>query len=180
MNFFDNITEQTNLSLITHDGKKIQLELEKTKYAENRLHDIQTVNIDNLQELLSVFLCSCHEINRALSVIGMELSFANHKKEIIGSTILIQKMPILIEQCKQRSSEDVRNALISLDPEFQEIKEKCLSFEIILNNLKDKRKVIEMAYFSCQKIAEFKRIPQSLSSKNYGYDSTIQAGSVIE
>lgn len=178
MNNVEIIDSEFN-DISTLDGKVITVELKKTKYAESRLLDIQTTNGNNLQELITVFLCACHELNRAISIINNHLALNKHQQDIIRSTVLIQKMPFLIDQCKQRSSEDVRNALIELDPEYQNNKKTTIMLETCFNNLKDKRKVIEMAYFSCQKIAEFKNIYKSTASYNYGQYDNVQAGSEL-
>lgn len=177
MEKIDIIDTENTPQLMTHDGKLINLELKQTKYAESRFHDIQTANPGNLQELATVFLAGCHEINKALSFISNQLSLVKHKKDIIYSQILIQKVPFLLEQTKQRSSEDVRTALIEMDTEYQSIKQLSALLENAFNSLKDKRKVVEMAYFSCQKIAEFKAIYQPTGSHTYSNHDAIQAGS---
>lgn len=88
MTDFEIIESDYAPQLMTYDGKTIALELKKTVYAESRLHDIQTSNPGTLPELTTVFLKSCHELNRALGVISTQLSLIKHKKEVFTFTFV--------------------------------------------------------------------------------------------
>jgi len=174
------ILESSYLNEIkTYDGKIIKLELKKTNYAEERISDIQTANPETLPELTAVFLNSCYELNYAIGILSTQLALTKHQKELVASHTLIEKVPILIEQSRQRSSEDLRSAFIEIDENYKKYKEIGLLLDSVCSNLKDRRKVIEMAYFSCQKLAELKKLKISTASYQYGNFDEITAGSEI-
>lgn len=168
-------------NLKTHDGRPIVLTLKQTKYAESRLHDIKTSNSGNLPELLSVFLCSCQELSYALGILGNELQFLKHDLDLVRSNTLINKVPAALAQTQQRSSEDIRNALIEMDSEYSEIRSLTDALDAAYLNLKDRRKVIEMGYYACQEIAKLSKAYSSTgnSSPDYGM-APLEAGSVVE
>lgn len=168
--------------LKTHDGRPIILALKQTKYAETRLHDIRTSNSGTLPELLSVFLCACQELNYALGIIGNEIQFLKHSLDLTRSETLINKVPQVLEAMKQRSSEDVRNALIEMDSDYKNIRTLTDALDASFANLKDRRKVIESALYACQEIAKITKTYTPVPG-NSGYDygmAPIEAGSVIE
>lgn len=167
--------------LKTHDGRPIVLNLKQTKYAESRLHDIKTSNAGTLPELLSVFLCGCQELSYALGILGNEIQFFKHSLDLTRSNTLINKVPAAIEHTKQRSSEDIRNALIEMDSEYSNIRSLTDALDAAYLNLKDRRKVIEMGYYACQEIAKLTKTYSATSngSQDYGM-SPLEAGSVVE
>ena len=135
----------------------ILLELKDTREAEYRLSDIAVVNHAILPGLISAFTKGLAELARAMGVISFEKVKAQHRMEQRKSHLLIYEVPKIIEEKKLKTSEDIRTAIINLDPDFAELSQVQDNYEEVFENLKIRFKTIEHALYGCKTITQFKQ-----------------------
>lgn len=138
----------------------IILELQQTQEAMSRINEIAVVNPASLPELLSCFGKALVELNRALSVISLEIVKVSHKVDRRKAIILLEEMPVILAQKNLKSSEDVRNAILALDEQYSKLLEQKDALEAIFENLKGKSKNLELSLYSIKTITQYRVMPK--------------------
>lgn len=138
----------------------IILELQQTQEAMSRINEIAVVNPASLPELLSCFGKALVELNRALSVISLEIVKVSHKVDRRKAVILLEEMPVILAQKNLKSSEDVRNAILALDEQYSKLLEQKDALEAIFENLKGKSKNLELSLYSIKTITQYRVMPK--------------------
>ncbi len=138
----------------------IILELELTQEAMSRIGEIAVINPHSMPELLACFGKALAELNKALSVISLEIVKASHKKDRRKAIILLDELPALLIAKNLKSSEDVRTAILSLDDEYAKYSEQKEMFEAVFENLKGKSKNLELSLYSIKTITQYRVMPR--------------------
>jgi hypothetical protein len=143
------------VEVVPDDGNKIfKMDITNVVYALGRIDDVQHVTPAKAPELLTVFNQAYLELTDHSTKLMYQLTRASNEVDTVKARILIDKIPVLIEEKKLPSSKDIRDALIAADPEYQAVKTTFDRIECLLENLKGKQKSIEMAYSSVKKIID--------------------------
>ncbi len=149
------IIETNRFVLDRSDGKEpISLNLAETNIAMSRIHEIKNVNTATFGELLTVFISANSELSNAISTVRQELIKTDHKMNLLRSRLLIEEVPILIEDRKLKNTQDVCNSLIMLHPEYANL---LYSYEVLktsLEILESKVKTLRDAQFAVRDVAQ--------------------------
>jgi hypothetical protein len=143
----------------------IALDLADIRYTEQRIADIQHVNPHKAPELLTVFNQAYLQLGEHIARLTYQENRAANELDKIKGRLLIDEIPAIIADKKLSNSKDIRDALISADPTYQECKDLYDQLVAATALLKGKQKSIEMAYTSVKKI---------IGENNY--DMSSQAG----
>lgn len=138
----------------------IILELQQTQEAMSRIGEISVINSASLPELLACFSKALVELNRALSVISLEIVKASHKVDKRKAILLLDEMPGILLAKNIKSSEDVRNAIFALDEQYSKLCEQKDVLEAVFENLKGKSKNLELALYSIKTITQYRVTPR--------------------
>ncbi len=137
------------------DGKQpLTLNLSETNVAMSRLHEIRNVNTGTFGELVTVFISANSELSNAIAFVRQELVKTDHKMSLLRSRLLVEEIPVLIEERKLKNTQDVCNSLIMLHPEFATL---SYSYEVLktsLDILESKMKTLRDAQFAVRDIAQ--------------------------
>jgi hypothetical protein len=160
----DTTSEPSEIQLISRGAGQtpIVLELKHTNYALTRIDDIRIVNPMNLPDLLTVFLKSMTELSRAIGFISAEIVKTKYALERVKSNLLLHEMPRILAEKNIKSSEDIRNAILCLDPKYSEMSEQLDMLEAVLDNLRSKNKNMETATFNCKTVIQYTYQPPKL------------------
>lgn len=126
--------------------------------AEERIQEIAFVTQHKAPELLAMFNMVFLELTRHITRVKYEKVEAEKAAERVRAVILLDKVPGILEAkglTSARSpagSEDLRNAILSVDPEYSAAVDKCDQVNAVLGLLEGKLKGIEWAYSSVKKI----------------------------
>jgi hypothetical protein len=167
-----NNSEASEITLISRgEGQTpIVLELKHTNYALTRIDDIRIINPMNLPDLLTVFLKSMNELSKAIGFISAEIVKTKYALDRVKSNLLLHEMPKILAEKNIKSSEDIRNAILCLDPKYSELSEQLDMLEAVLDNLRAKNKNMETATFNCKTVIQYTYMPPKL--KDYSNTET--------
>jgi hypothetical protein len=160
----DTTSEPSEIQLISRGAGQtpIVLELKHTNYALTRIDDIRIVNPMSLPDLLTVFLKSMNELSKAIGFISTEIVKTKMSLDRVKSNLLLHEMPRILTEKNVKSSEDIRNAILTLDPQYAEKSEQLAMLEAVLDNLRAKNKNMETATFNCKTIIQYTYLPPKL------------------
>lgn len=136
----------------------LQIDLQSVYKAESRIPEVAFVTPQKAPELLATFIEAYQLLNQSIVSLDFERSQAERASNRVRATILIDKMPEIIAKkglATSRSpagSEDIRKAVLDLDPEYTSSLDKIDALHAAVELLKGKMKSIEMAYTSVKKI----------------------------
>lgn len=148
------------LLLVPHggDGGNLYLNLGDLAKVEVRLQEIETVTKLKAPELLSAFTSGWKDIHQNVVTVQAHLVLCKRELERTKAVVLLDKVPTvlkekgLVSDKRSMGSEDLRNAVLSLDPDLQKCQEKFDYLECVLELLKGKLKSIQMGYEAVKKI----------------------------
>jgi len=150
-------TDASEVFIIPRLGESpILLQLKRAKEAIERISDIAALSPSLLPGLLTSLLQGLTELNKAMSTISLEIVNAEHKANRRKANLILDEMPRILIEKGIKSSEDVRNAILSLDHEYSQLCEQKDMLEAIFENLKVKSKNIEHALYSCKTITQYR------------------------
>ncbi len=138
-----------------NDGKQpIILKLTETNSAISRLSEIRNVNTATFPELLSVFINANNELSQATAVVRQELVRVDHRSNLLRAKLLIEEVPLIIEERKLKNTQDVCNSILLLNSEYASL---VYSYEVLrsaLEILDAKSKTIRDAQFAIRDVAQ--------------------------
>jgi hypothetical protein len=148
-------TEAIELTCPRGDPLKGTLKFEMTKVyaAQNRIPEVAYVNTQKAPELLAVFNEAYLDLTRALSWLEVEVGAAEAGVQRRRSTVILDLSPdILKKKGYLKSSQDLREACVNDDDEYQALMERQTAILAMKEFLRGKLKALEMAYTSVKKI----------------------------
>jgi hypothetical protein len=134
------------------------LDMRAIAEAEGRIREIAGVNAHKAPELLSMFNRVYLDINDYIRQAKLDQQQATKKMEQRRSVVILDLVPDiltkkgLVRPGSPGGSEDLRNAVLAQDQEFQQAKDEAELAEACYELLKGKQRAIEMAYSSVKKI----------------------------
>lgn len=130
----------------------ISIALSELRQIEDRISEIATVTPHKAPELLATFNRAFLELDKYVKQIELEVNIAKQHQSMIKAGILLDKAEEVFKAKGLKASADLRQALVDLDPDYQNATERLNALEAAREYLKGKQKGIEMAYGSVRKI----------------------------
>lgn len=153
-------------SVPTGDGKSIiQIELEEVIKAELRLSDVAIVNQHSAPELLATFNDSWLKLNRSVAILTCEKNKAeNANRRARAEAKLNCNDEVIKAKGHSKASADLREAMVELDPEVQQTKERLDEISVVLELLKGKQQAFYNAYGAVKRLVDSRTLPD----RHYG------------
>ncbi len=134
-------------------GKEpIIIDLSAILIAEARQEEVATVTPQRAPELLSTFNISWRDLHKIVSTLTAEKTKAEKAANVRRATLLLEVIPAKLKAMDVSSSADMREAVITLDPEHIELQDVVDELTATIEYLKGKMKFFENAYTSVKKI----------------------------
>lgn len=130
----------------------INIPLAEIRYVEGRIPEIATVTPHKAPELLATFNRSYLDLDKYIKQVELEVNVAKQYQSVVKASILLDRAEDVFKAKGLKASADLRQALVDLDPDYQNATERLNALEAAREYLKGKQKGIEMAYGSVRKI----------------------------
>jgi len=131
----------------------LSIDLAPIAAIEARIPEIAFVTPAKAHELLAAFNEGQRELTTLIVKVGLSLHAAEQNADAIKATIMLDKVEgILAAKGITKSSVDLREAVLALDPEYQQARDRVAYVEAVLELLKGKQEGIKRAYFSVQNV----------------------------
>lgn len=152
----------SNTMIVCPRGKKgtdpIIIDLTEVYPVEARLHEVAIVTKTKAPELLSTFNRAYAAVFQQRALLEMEKNTAKREAEKLRAIIILDKVPQILQEKKLATakspagSEDLRQAILALDPEYQEALERVEQITCVIELLTGKLKALENGFTSVKKI----------------------------
>lgn len=155
------------------DLAPLRLDLSGILHTESRIQETAFLTPVKAQELMALFNKSFCDISNMISQVEFEYKMAKKKLSEIRAVILIDRLPTILKEKGLSSnksptgSEDIRNAILEMDPNYSHVQEIIIQLECILSLLEGKRSSIDKAYTSA------KAVYKEQSGRNYSPDYSV-------
>ena len=139
-------------------AQPLVIDLSISYQTEARVPEVAFVTQAKAPELLAAFNSGYLELHKQVTMLEYELVQARTAADKVRAIVLLDRAPGILEargliNGKNRSgSEDLRNAVLAQDEEYQKAVETAEQIECVVELLKGKLKGFEMAYSSVKKI----------------------------
>lgn len=130
----------------------VQFDLTQISRAEGRIEEIAGITPGKAPELLATFNSAYAKSARVMAGVQMERVRAQRALERLKSDITLNRVPALLEEKKLKTSVDLREAVIALDPEYQRLQEQCDHLDAIYELMKGKTRALDMAMSSVKRL----------------------------
>lgn len=120
--------------------------------AESRAQEIASITPGKAPELMYLFNQAFSEIVEMLSKVEYEYEIACRHSREVQAVIVIDKMPEKIKAKNLSNNAETRQAIIDLDPDFQQAKEQEIMLHSIKTLLEGKRRSLENCYTAAKKV----------------------------
>jgi hypothetical protein len=139
------------------DLSPLKLDLKGIMEAEARIEEISILTTVKAPELMSLFNKTYLELSNMIAAVEFEYELSKKHLNKIKAIILIDKIPNIIKEKNLSSgkglgSEDIRSAIVDMDPDYEKAQEKTIQLKCILSLLEGKKKSVDMAYTATKKV----------------------------
>lgn len=135
--------------------KPIVLDMTASKLAFSRFHEIQNANTATFGELVTCFISANVELSNSIAKIKQELVKKDHRLSLMRARLLIEHVPVVLEQQKLKNTQEVCNSLILLNPEYSNLLFSYEALKAALEVLEAKIKTLRDAQFAIRDITQF-------------------------
>lgn len=166
---------------LIHREKQFILTLVDSKHALSRLNEIKTITPDTYPELIGVFTAGYYELVKALGHLKTEMMYIDHELDLLKARLLTDadKVPLWLGQQGLKDTTDVKNALITKNKEYAELSLVRGEFEVNIEHVEAKIRVLTSASFSIKEIATMKGSTHYRSNQDYSVPDGATAGSTV-
>lgn len=133
-------------------GDPIVIDLKAILKTQARIIEVQAVTPQKAPELLSAFNVTWRDLHQHITFLTKELNDAERSINRIRSTITLDEVPGILKERGLTNNEHHRNAVIELDPRYDEAVERRDQIAAVVEGLKGMLKATEMAYTSVKKL----------------------------
>ncbi len=139
-------------------GAPFTIDLKAILKAEARVIEVQNVTPMKAGELLATFTICWRELHAHVSQMEFQKTEAQRVVDRVRATILLDKIPEELIRRKMATtkaplaSADVREAIIVMDPDYDEAFGRLRQIEAVVELLRGKLKSFEWAYMSVKKM----------------------------
>jgi hypothetical protein len=155
----------------------LAIQIGEIRSAESRIKEIADVTPHKAPELMACFNQAYSELTRIISGVEYEYELSLKHAREVKAVIILDKVPEILRQKGLNSSknpggsEDMRSAILDLDPDYKSAQERILAIKAYLTLLEGKKKSIDMAYTAVKKIlggdqGSYRSIGNSVTDKN--------------
>lgn len=130
----------------------LEFELSEIISLENRKKEVSYATKETAPELMHAFNSGYCSVTKMMAQVSYEYSLSKRYAERRRAIVLLDIAPGEIERRKLKSSEDLRNAVLSQDEEYWKLMDKVNMLEAVYEFLRSKAKGFEMSYQSAKKI----------------------------
>jgi len=132
----------------------ITLKLQESNAAINRLHEIKNANVATFPELLTAFISANNELSQAIATVRQELVKIEHKTGLLRAKLLIEEVPIIIQERQLKNTQDICNSIMMLNPEYSNLVYSCEVLKSALDILEAKMKTIRDGQFAVRDVVQ--------------------------
>lgn len=138
----------------------IRIDLGEIAQAEARLMEVATVNQATAPELLATYNRVWLQLDRHVGSLTWQKNQAeNYYKRSRAEAKLLCNDEVLRARGHSKTSADLREAIVELDPTVIQAKERLDVLEVVLSALKGKREAFLNAYNSVKKLTSYGTLP---------------------
>jgi hypothetical protein len=136
----------------------LKFDLEGILKAESRIQEIATITVIKAPELMALFNKVYLDICNIISSVQFEFELSKKHADEVRAICLIDKVPSILKDkglvsAKSPSgSEDLREAVLSLDKDYSNARERVIQLKCTLTLLEGKKESIDRAYSSVKKV----------------------------
>jgi hypothetical protein len=137
----------------------LQLEMSDIYKAEKRLGEIRSLRAGTAAEYMGFFNEAAAIAQRHMAAVQYEILVAKQKYDHRRAVVLIDLMPQKLKDLKDsgiKSSEDIRDAIITLDPVCSQYRDRIDCLTAVHTMLENKVKVFVRAYNAARSVIDSK------------------------
>lgn len=147
----------------------ISIELGEINRIEARVQDIARATPLTIAELITDFNVGLLILAKAISQVELEKKEAAILVKELRAVTLLDKADDVLRSKNQKSSADLREAVVNSDPEVVSATRRLDSLTVASEFLNSKMHAIELAYHGAKKVCDvYMKLP---ASPNYGGDN---------
>lgn len=153
----------------------LKLNIEWVLTVESRIQEIAFITPVKAPELISVFNKAFSELTEMVAKVQYELQVAKQGVEKARAICLIDRVPAILSEKGLTSSkspmgsEDLRNAVLALDIDFNNALERVHQIQMLYTYLEGKKQAIDKAYMAV------KAVSQDSSGYRHSPDLTVES-----
>lgn len=151
---FINMSQIIHIPSVSPNGNAIEIDFSYWAQQEARIAEIATVTGVKAPELLATFNRACLELDRIANNVELEYHNSVRAADRLRAEILIDKVPgILISKGlattkNPMGSEDLRNAVLARDPDYDQALERSEQLKALNKLMRGKFDAFERAFRS--------------------------------
>lgn len=160
----------------------LKLDLKGIFQVESRIQEIATLTIVKAPELMSVFNKAYCDLVGMIFMVQLQYELARKYSNEVKAVVLLDKVSDILKSkglatsTRPTGSEDFRQAVLDLDPDYQVAQDKIMQLKSILMLLEGKQKSIDMAYTATKKVygdtSQFRHSQDTAYEPNRGSNNT--------
>lgn len=157
----------------------LKLDVGSILAVESRIHEIAFVNPVKAPELISVFNKAFSELTEMVAKVQYELQVAKQNVEKARAICLLDRVPGILQEKGLTStkspmgSEDIRNAVLALDNDYNSALERVYQIQCMYTYLEGKKQAIDKAYMAV------KAVSQDQSQYRHSPDLSVVPGDTV-
>ena len=132
----------------------ISIELDRIKEVEARIPEIARATPISAIELITAFNEGILHYARAISLIELERKEAQQAMKEAEAYCLLEKAEEVIKSKGGKSSADLRNAVVDLDPDVRDARNRYNTLSTYSTYFSQRMQAIEMAYYGAKKVLD--------------------------
>lgn len=150
---------------------------------EARIREIATVTPTKAPELLSTFTRACLDLDGLVNTLELEYQVSMREAEKIRATVLLDRVPKILQEKglttskNPMGSEDLRNAVLAQDPDYDAALERTEQLKAMTRMVKGKYDAFERAFRSVRTLVGEQNFNYSNDKRLSGDTGTAPAGS---
>ena len=154
------MSEHLSLLVPSITGKPLVLELRSVYEIEARIHEVAGLTRGKAPELMSTFNKTYGKLHDLVFDLNLEKILAERKLSEIKSVVILDQVPQILKErglANNRSplgSEDLREAILAQNSDYQNTLVIVKQIECAIELLNGKMRSIQMAYQSVKKVYE--------------------------
>ncbi len=174
------------------NGQVVLIPMKKINWTLSRQMEVATVNVHKAPELLATMNVAWLDLKSNINTLEMVLCEVQREADRRKSIVILDEVPKILAAkglASPRSpsgSADQRDAILALDPEYDQLKNHVAMIEAVQEELEDKLEAVTRTYESVKKIlgAEQRGLPGGITyNRGLGAASSLpeeaQAGQVL-
>lgn len=139
-------------------NETLRLDISDVNRIEARIPEIVRANPITLTELIVDFNIALSRLSSIIARVELEMRDAERAVKENEAIALLEKVEEILKAKGIKSSADMREAAVTLDPEVKDSRRRYDILKSTLVFLSHKRNAIELAYYSAKKVNELNQM----------------------